>query len=1331
LLRGLDVWLQLGLISDLDVKRLARSQLICDYREVPVTQPVQRSPLQTASETEAVVIQDTFADERPDRTAPASRPPIPRPEIPRPAPPRSPQPIPTRSPQSVPPRTPSPSFVGQLLGSFLEEISILWLLFLGVFLVVGSSAVLAALAWKNVPPVGQYGILWSYTLGFGLAAWLTGRNEKLRLTSRMLQVATLLIIPVNFWMMDGFQLWRSPLGWIMVAIASVSLFFLQFQLLRSSSRLNQVNHLALSLLHWGWMMPGLAFVATYVGTVGTVALQLLGDRTANSGVSTTDPAPANAPSNRLRLALDAGQIAIAFATLLLISRATLAQGIALSALGLAVGISGWLLCWQNRSQAQPFWTPIGGSLIGLAWLLTVTDRQLWQALGISGLALHLLWHRLHRHWDKITTVSLILVGLQTYSLLRVFLPPAVRASAIAWMAERAQLQLGNWELTGLGFFLSLIGILLFGSYLQRHNQPQLATIANVTALGWGIALALPGLFNPLVRSIYFLGWTLLLGIGVGRRRSVPDGLIYLTHVSGLITLICWLNWGFPTWRFFSWAIVLLGLATVEWILCLLPVRRVWGKSAWFLGLGLSSLGYLILCIALLEDWTNPMVALIGLAIPGMLTLLSRSPSFSRIASPQLAATLAIPATILATVPTVMGINPFLIATAVGTVLMGFNTQRLRHLIPALLTVSLGMAAVTTLGWRVWNPIPQNWILPWIAGLIVLLWCFWAGLRSLTPETAKPRSTQHTSSPEAAPATNRAESAPLSRLFANATDIWAIGLTSMSFLLITGLVTYEFFVPGTPPWQTLLAVGLTTGAIALRTGVQRTGFGWLGLAWGVELLIAYVAEIWNLPLEFRIITNLVLGVLTQIGTDFWERSAAQRRQRQDDSALPISAILIPLFYGLFGVFLGHFDWTKWTGLYAIAGMLPFLGIGRRSHQLKPLTYLGLIGVSLGAYELLIYQLQQLPPNDNFGDAIVLFAGLTMAILLAYRLLERLLGRCLHLQPREVGSVAQVHWGVATLLLVLGLLFPISVTGSYLWAGIAALLGFYALSEGRSRSDSAQTGWIYPGVVQIWAAIGMLCHQFLPGLLLAEWGGAIAALVAFGTDSLPWSRLGWQAKPFRNASAILPLGVILVTAGTVNVQSLLIAGAFYAWLARLNRQIRLSYLGLGLAGWAGFRLLHELGLRDPLWYVAVLSGAILFMVQIDPSLRSESQRETRHWLRCLATGLFCLTALYQSELSIAGSLTPWVQGLITIAFSLGLVIAGLMLRTRAFLYIGTLTFMLKVLRQLWVFIADYSIALWALGIALGLVLIWIAATFEARRSQAIALVQYWIAELEAWE
>ena len=131
-----------------------------------------------------------------------------------------------------------------------------------------------------------------------------------------------------------------------------------------------------------------------------------------------------------------------------------------------------------------------------------------------------------------------------------------------------------------------------------------------------------------------------------------------------------------------------------------------------------------------------------------------------------------------------------------------------------------------------------------------------------------------------------------------------------------------------------------------------------------------------------------------------------------------------------------------------------------------------------------------------------------------------------------------------------------------------------------------------------------------------------------------------------------------------------------------------------------------------------------MQIDPALRSSSSREVRHLLRCLAVGLFCLTALYQSDRS-------WVQGLLTIAFSLGLIGAGLMLRVRAFLYVGTATFILKVVRQLWFFINNESLLLWAMGIVLGLVFIWVAATFEARRSQAIALVQYWVTELDRWE
>ena len=94
-------------------------------------------------------------------------------------------------------------------------------------------------------------------------------------------------------------------------------------------------------------------------------------------------------------------------------------------------------------------------------------------------------------------------------------------------------------------------------------------------------------------------------------------------------------------------------------------------------------------------------------------------------------------------------------------------------------------------------------------------------------------------------------------------------------------------------------------------------------------------------------------------------------------------------------------------------------------------------------------------------------------------------------------------------------------------------------------------------------------------------------------------------------------------------------------------------------------------------------------------------------------------------------PVLVGLLSISLALGFILAGIWLQVRAFLYIGTLSFVLQILRQLWRFIGDYSLLLWALGIAVGLLLIWIAATFEARRTQVTSLVNYWATELDTWE
>lgn len=66
-------------------------------------------------------------------------------------------------------------------------------------------------------------------------------------------------------------------------------------------------------------------------------------------------------------------------------------------------------------------------------------------------------------------------------------------------------------------------------------------------------------------------------------------------------------------------------------------------------------------------------------------------------------------------------------------------------------------------------------------------------------------------------------------------------------------------------------------------------------------------------------------------------------------------------------------------------------------------------------------------------------------------------------------------------------------------------------------------------------------------------------------------------------------------------------------------------------------------------------------------------------------------------------------------------GLALRIRAFLYVGTVTFIVEILRQIWFFINDYSLLLWAMDIVLGIAFIWIAANFESRREQMMLIYE----------
>jgi hypothetical protein len=1054
LLTGLDFWLQLGLLSESQIAEICRQSLSCP---LPIAVPEQEQ-------------------------IPDFLPPVPAPV------------------------QPAPSWLTQALTSFMAEISVVWLLFLGVFLVVVSSGVLAASQWQNFPPVGQYGILWGYTLAFGVAGLWAG--QRLQMTGQMLRLATLLIIPVNFWMIDAFGLWES--SWIVGAIASLSLGFITLRFLRQSSRLTQINQLALCGLHWGWGFPGLALVAAYSATIGTAGLQVWQQRE-------DDEQPATG--------MNLGKVAIACSLLLLVGRALLAQKIPISDLGLAFGICGWLLGWMNRQQRRSLWTAVGIGLLFMGWAVTVTSA-LWQALGISILGLWLLVDELRRSGRPQILAVLSLVGLQTYALLRVVFPPSFRSSAIARMTERADLQLGSWELIGLGFFGYSLVLLAGSAYLRRVQQPQLARLTDRFALALGLLLFIPSCVNPLVRALYLSLSTVTLGVVVWRRSS-DSFLIYLTHITALLTGFSWIHWIFPELSNYGWSFVLLGVAIAEWLFSEKVADR-WKNSAVFMGAGITAFNLLLL--------TNQVVD----------TLFSPSQDAS-------------------------------------------------------------------------------WQVPVISGLIAgaIAFKIWRGFQS-------------------------------------------------------------------PP--------------------RRTEVGLLGIAWATELLISSSIQGLNGTWEHWTIANLALGLLTQWAGDWWQRRGEQSSWK--------SLHVIPVLYAVLGVAIAHLTLTETTGLYTLAAALTFIGVGRRTPNFKPLTYLGIAGVSLALYEGLIYQLLQASGGAT-GDGLALLALPAAAIAILYTLCSRWLLPYWRFSPSELQAVAQLHWLGGAGLVGLAIVSELSNFGSALTLGGLGLLTGYALWNGR-----IQPGWIYAGAFEGSLAIGYGLYRLLPESIVLNWGGAIAAILAIVIYSLPWSRWGWMPQPWRRSAIILPSGAVFLTGASITIPALFIVAAFYGWVARVSRYVRLSYIGIILADWGIFRVMAEQSLSHLLWYITVISISILYVVQIDPALQSSTARNTRHLLRCFAIGLVGLTALNDSGAS-------WSQGLFVIALSLGFIVTGLLLRIRAFLFTGTLLFLVQVLRQLWLFIADYSLMLWAIGIALGLALIWVAATFEARRSQAIDLMQYWAAELDRWE
>ncbi|PSP19417.1 MAG: hypothetical protein BRC58_01180 [Cyanobacteria bacterium QS_8_64_29] len=524
LLRGLDLWLRWGLIDEDQVRHLGRERLCC---ALPQPRPTVRS------------VAGTSPAAKPQRA---------------------------RKSQPLLPGLPRGARAWQ---GFKDELSVRWLLFLGVFLVVVSSGVLAATQWSQFPPSGQYAILGAYTLGFWGAGLVASLRARLRLTAQTLQAVALLLVPVNVWALDSFGLAASP--GVKAAIALPVLSALVGITLRPSASWGVIAVvLGLSFLQGGWALPHGPIAAAYAGTAGSAAA-IAGWRRqgqARSGVAAL----------------------AAYAGLLLLVRAVFIAQLPLGQLSLAIALGGSALVLLEdhrlpvgRWRTLGLWEGLGMLLLGLGIGSAASTGVAGQALAASVLAGATFVRRLRQYQQRADLAVLFAIGLQAPFWLWQWLPLPLRQRALEALTHGLGLDPALSDaLLGLSLFPYLLLWLGFAGWLKRRGWQALAHFADGLALLLGLILAAIAPFPPSTRTLNLVLSAAALGGVTYRRYPQQASPAYLTQAGSSLAILSGVGWASPSMGSVGWGSVLLGMAVAEWAASL----RFWGavpalsRSCW-------------------------------------------------------------------------------------------------------------------------------------------------------------------------------------------------------------------------------------------------------------------------------------------------------------------------------------------------------------------------------------------------------------------------------------------------------------------------------------------------------------------------------------------------------------------------------------------------------------------------------------------------------------------------------------------------------------------------------------------------------------------------------
>jgi hypothetical protein len=1292
LLQGLDDWLRLGLIEEFQVRQIAKYYLIC-----PLPDPVPEFATQTNTPQ-----QEFIREELPPVVL-----------------------TPTRQRQNI---------LSQAWQSFKDEISVRWLLFLGLFLVVISSAVLAATQWQRFPDALQYGVLWTYTLIFwGIGFWAT-RQENLQLTAQTLQTIALLLIPVNFWAMDG--LGKNPLEWLTVAIASISLTGIYLLYRRSSGSIFLFfNFIGLSYLHWGWEFASYPLISVYIGIIATaVILRFFPLQQINSKI---------------------GKGFVSYALSVLLIRAIFIVNLPIQQLGLAIGICGWLMqgnlvnskqdpSLQETLQEQTnsddneqdalttaqyslsrILETVGAILLFLGWLVCVGERVPWQAMAVSGLGLHFFAQRLGRDWLRRDLLAIFIIGLQAHFLIGRLIPKGFQQEAIDLSVQIANSQNSPWTVYGITLFPYIIFFVLFTGWLYRHEKAKLAYFGEWLTFGLGILMSAIAFNNPTWRSLNLFFSTAILVYVVHHRLPIRVILLYFTHALGLLTICVTIDWWFPSLSTSTWACVFLGLMVGEWGCYSLAelqrrrgrqkfsltqnpkparsaakiqyrIKQYWCRSCWHFGFVLASASYPLLwerVETFLRTKESQAIVLSWLLTPLMLTGVAM---LTRRKKSRQAAQFSSYALIIAQFLTLWQPSTRLISLGIASGLMLVNSCYFRHQSAAIIQVGFSLSFVVAL---LWNKLSiSSWFL---LGAIAIfsLWLLGNFLRE--------------------------QRRFLASLYGQAADKWAIALFTVELGLLTLKSLNNYLVSFVPHWH-YLATPIVIGiAIFYRYRQQLSNTVIYSLAWTIEIALCEGLFLLNGSLLNTATVNILLGLGTLLFTHWLFKKSSHLSQLTSLKMLPF------LFAGL-GIFWRWEEFTAYTGLLTLGAAFIGIGVSSRFRNGKVITYLSLIGISLACYELVIYQMLQ-AASGSPADGLTILAIVAASLALIYRVFAAFLqskevNNFLNLSLSEIKILAHAHWALGSALKIFAAGIAVENTPRLRIIGIAIslILAIYALIQGRDKQTSSDRTfsdwWVYVGLVEIVASAVYARLLWEQLSILDPFRIIITCLVALLIYQIPWRSLGWEATPWHRFALVIPALSTFVNLENISYLSLLIIAAFYLRIAYYQKEIRWTYVSLGFIDWAIARFLFERNLTDILWYALIIGLSLLYVAQFDTTLKQPQQRNNRHLLRLTGSGIICFIALlFHQEM---GGLTPTM-------ISLGVIFVGLALQIRAFLFIGTINFILTGFYQLIILSFEYSLAKWIIGLIAGILFIFIAANFERRREEIIRVLQNWLEKLNRWQ